>query len=136
MNAKQYLSQAYLLDHRIESLLEELTDLRSRADSIGGFKTGDRVQTPQKKDAPYVDTVLKIIDLERYIDGLTDELIDLKKDIDLSIESVNDLDEKLLLRYRYVNGHTWERIAVDMNISIRTVHRLHRRALQNFIVPK
>lgn len=44
-------------------------------------------------------------------------------------------DEQLLLRYRYLDDFTWEEIARMLNVSLRTVHRIHGSALQNFIVP-
>ena len=46
-----------------------------------------------------------------------------------AIASVPDGRLRMLLRYRYVDGMTWERIAVNMNLDARWVRRLHGRAL-------
>lgn len=38
--------------------------------------------------------------------------------------------ERLLLRLYYIDGLTWEQVAVNMNYSWTQVHRIHGRALQ------
>ena len=98
MNAKEYLNQVYRIDNRINSLVLELDDLRSRADSIGGSSFGDKVQNSPKQEAGFVNSVLKIIELENYISSQIDKLIDLKKEISAAIDAVQNIDEKVLLR--------------------------------------
>lgn len=44
-------------------------------------------------------------------------------------------DEKRVLRYRYIHGYTWERIAVTMEYSYQWICELHGRALQKFRIP-
>ena len=43
--------------------------------------------------------------------------------------------EKCVLRYRYIHGYTWEKIAVTMEFSYQWICELHGRALQKFIIP-
>lgn len=43
--------------------------------------------------------------------------------------------ETCILRYRYIHGYTWERIAVTMDYSYQWVCELHGRALQKFKIP-
>lgn len=135
MNAKEYLNQVYRIDNRINSLILEFDDLRSRADSLGGSSFGEKVQSSQKNDAGFVNSVLKIIELEGYITTQIDKLIDLKKEISASIENVSNVEEKVLLRYRYINCLTWEAIAEQMGYSLRQIYRIHGNALQHFVVP-
>lgn len=52
------------------------------------------------------------------------------------ISLLSDRDEQLVLRFRYIDGCTWEDIAGILNVSVRTVHRIHGSALQNFSVPE
>ena len=44
-------------------------------------------------------------------------------------------EEQLVLRYRYLDNCSWEEISRMLNVSLRTVHRIHGAALQNFIIP-
>jgi hypothetical protein len=42
----------------------------------------------------------------------------------------------LLLKYRYLNFMSWNDICYNMNVSMRTVHRIHTMALANVEVPE
>lgn len=39
-------------------------------------------------------------------------------------------------KYRYLKKQSWEGIAIDLNVSYRTAHRIHASALRNFIIPE
>lgn len=52
MTAKEYLSQAYRLDQRINSNIEEVTMLREMASSISSPSWGEKVQTSRSTEAP------------------------------------------------------------------------------------
>ncbi|MCD8365250.1 MAG: flagellar biosynthesis protein FliA [Clostridiales bacterium] len=135
MTAKEYLKQARNLDALINSHIREKEDLQHMAYSISSPSLGERVQTSRNADAPYVRTLEKIMLLEDRITAEIDRLVNLKTEMLAAIEDMENTEEKLLLKYRYFEGHTWEEIAVRMSVSIRTVHRIHGSALQNFIVP-
>ena len=135
MTAKEYLKQARNLDALINSHIREKEDLQHMAYSISSPSLGERVQTSRNTDAPYVRTLEKIMLLEDRITAEIDRLVNLKTEMLAAIEDMENTEEKLLLKYRYFEGHTWEEIAVRMSVSIRTVHRIHGSALQNFIVP-
>ena len=51
------------------------------------------------------------------------------------LDTLDDREEHLLLRYRYLEGYSWEKISVLMSVSLRTVHRIHASALQKFPAP-
>lgn len=50
--------------------------------------------------------------------------------IEKAIEQLEPV-ERLLIRHRYLEGLTWEEVAVRMGYSWRQVHRLHGRALES-----
>ena len=62
------------------------------------------------------------------------QLITLRDEIGAQID-LQDPEEQLVLRYRYIDNCAWEEIACMLNVSLRTVHRIHGSALQNFSVP-
>ena len=64
------------------------------------------------------------------------ELVMLKKEMLSALEKMNNRDERLLLTYRYMENVSWEEIAGNLSVSMRTVHRIHSSALQNFQVPE
>ena len=62
-------------------------------------------------------------------------LVRLKEEINTAIDMLENRDEQLVLRYRYLDDCTWEEISRMLNVSLRTVYRIHGSALQNFSVP-
>ena len=135
MTSKEYLSQIYRIDCHINSMLLELKDLEDKLDSLGGAP-GERVQTSAKNDAAFVNGVLKVADFKRSIEKEIDNLIEKKREIGAAIEKVSSTDEKIVLRFRYVNCLSWESIAEQMNYSLRQIYNIHNRALMNFEIPK
>ena len=123
MTAKEYLGQAYRLDQRINSKLEQvmsLRDLTTKATATmsdmpgGGSRNVYRMQ----------DIIGKIIDLEDEINQDIDALVDLKREMVATIKAVADPECQTLLELRYLCFKTWEQIAVDMNYSMQHIHRL------------
>ncbi|MCD8337623.1 MAG: flagellar biosynthesis protein FliA [Lachnospiraceae bacterium] len=135
MTAKEYLRQARDLDALINAHLKEKADLQQMAYSISSPSLGERVQTSRDADAPYVRTLEKIMRLEDRITGEIDRLVDLKAEMLTAIEDMANPQERLLLKYRYFEGYTWEEIGMAMNVCDRTARRIHGSALQNFVVP-
>ena len=135
MNAKDYLSQAYRLDEKINSDVEEAARLHEMATSIGSLAYGERVQTSPTGDAPFVHPTEKIELMEIQIDQEVDLLVDLKYQIRTVIAAVENKDEQLVLRYKYLHYDTWEKIAEIMRADSRTVRRWHDDALKHVKIP-
>ena len=136
MTSKEYLRQAYRLDLKINSDIEEVARLRSMATSITAPVLGDKVQSSRMGDAPYVRSIEKILMLEKRINQEIDTLVDLKEQMRGVIEAVPDTDERMVLRYRYVHNLTWEQIGTEMNADARTVRRWHGSALLHVVRPE
>ena len=63
-----------------------------------------------------------------------DAAVEKRKEIETVIETLEDKTLQLLLRYRYIDGMTWEQIAVKMRYDYRWVLRLHGRALERLTI--
>lgn len=132
MRAKEYLRQAYRLHDLIQSNKEELKNLKDLSISLPGTDySKERVQTSNSNDARYTEIIAKIDELERVIQQEIDDMLALKLEIRNVINSVKDNSEKLVLKYRYLNFFTWDKICFEMNVSLKTVHRIHNNALRN-----
>lgn len=136
MTAKEYLHQAYRLDQRINSNIEELAALREMASSISSPQLSERVQTSKQADAPFVKNLEKIMALEDRINTEVNLLMELKDEIRRVITAVPNTDERMVLKYRYVHNYTWEQIGTELHADSRTVRRWHSKALQHVILPK
>jgi len=133
---KEYLRQAYRLDQRINSDIEEVGLLREMASSITAPGAGEKVQTSRSGEAPFVRSVEKILALEDKINREIDLLVDLKKQMRDVIAAVQDTDERMVLRYRYIHSLTWEQIGHEMNADERTIRRWHGNALMHVVLPE
>ena len=138
MTAKEYLKQAYLLDKQIQVEVKELEQLRNMRGTIQGCSYGEKVgSNPNRNtEAPFIKTIEKIWEYEQKIDAKIDKMVDLRSEINASIEKMENPEERLLLKYRYLKNESWEDIACELNVSYRTVHRIHASALSNFVVPE
>ena len=125
---KEYLSQAFRIDQRIQSKIEQiasLNDLATRATATYSDMPGSGTHRTDKME----DAVLSIIELENEINKDICHLVDIKKDIVHRIKAVKNPEYQTLLELRYLCFKTWEQIAVEMNYELRWLYRLHRRAL-------
>lgn len=134
MTAKEYLKQAYLLDKQIQVEVKTLEQLRDMRGVIQGCSYGEKIGTNPNRnlEAPFIRTIEKIWELEEKINAQIPKLVSLQSEINEAIDQMEDPAEKLLLKYRYLNDMDWYNIADKLDISVRTVHRIHATALQNF----
>lgn len=128
MNAKEFLSQAYLLDQQIKSKSEQVESLNELATRCTPALTG-MPRSASHSSSPMADAVGKIIDLESEIGDEARRLVEMKRRIVQVINCVENVNLRILLERRYLCGDTWEMIAVSMNYDSRWTRRLHERAL-------
>lgn len=136
MTPKEYLKQAYRLDHRINSDIAELSRLREMSTSISSPSLGEKVQTNRNTDAPFVKCLERIYSLEEKINEEIDLLVNLKEEIRSVIDMVSNTDERMVLRYRYIHNYTWEQIGDVLGADARTVRRWHGQALGHVTLPE
>lgn len=134
LTAKEYLSQAYHLDQRINAKLEQVMALRELA-----TKANSTLSDMPRADSPNVcrmeDIILKIVDSENEINAEIDKLVDLKRELRAVIGAVEQPEYQTLLELRYLCFKTWEQIAVAMVYSIQHTYRMHDQALRAVAVP-
>ena len=80
MKAKEYLSQAYRLDQRIDAKIEQVMSLRNLA-AKATSTLSDVAPSGTRNVHRMEDIVIKIIDLEEEINADIDRLVDLKREI-------------------------------------------------------
>ena len=128
MTAREYLSQAFHIDQRINSKLSQVMRLRETATNCTATLSDmPRPDSPNRQRM--ADTICEIVDLEREINEDIDRLVDLKAEARRVINAVSDPDQQLILELRYLCFKSWEQIAVDMGYELRWLYRLQHRAL-------
>jgi len=126
----KYLKRYINLDREIERKLEEIDRPRAKLTRITQVLNAEP-QGGGSIDGKTEEILAKIVDLEKEIDADIDRLVAIRDGIKTMIEAGEDDRERVLLQYRYIDGWTFEKVAVEMNYSWRQIHRLHSRALSN-----
>lgn len=120
MNAKEYLSQAYYLDQRINSKLQQLDRLNDLATKC----TTAITEIPKSEGFSHstlAATVAKIVDSQDEINRDIDKLVALKGNITNVIKSVKNLEYQTLLEKLYLCFMSWRKIALDMKYEPRHI---------------
>lgn len=129
LTTKDYLSQAYRIDRRINSMLEQVRSLRALAEKVSATLS----DTPASRDTRHVhrleDTIAKMLDLESEIRADLERLVDLKCETVTAIRRVENPELQLLLELRYLCFKTWPEISVELQHDKRWIQRLHNKAL-------
>ena len=128
MDAKAYLSQAYRIDQRINSKLEQIVSLRELATKATSTLS-DMPSSGTRNIHSMESIITKMIDLENEINQDIDMLVDLKREFVKIIKRINNPECQTLLELRYLCFKTWEQIAVEMGYSIQNAYKMHERAL-------
>lgn len=129
MTTQEYFNQAFRLDQRINSKIEQVAALNDLALKATSTITG-MPRSPNHGSSTMADAITKIVDLQAEINHDIDTLVDLKRDIVKVIKSVGSNEYQTLLELRYLCFKTWEQIAVEMGYTIHHLYKVHRQALE------
>lgn len=124
---KRYLMQYLAAANEAEAALEHLQEIRAMAERItpaygsggGGSHGTDKLGA----------AVARIIEMEGRVSDRIEELEATEREISRVIQSVKDDTQRTILYERYINGLTFERIAVKMSYCWRQTIRIHGAAL-------
>lgn len=121
MTAKVYLNQAYWLDRRIDSKLEQLSALKDMATKTTSAMNDDVVSHTRNVHSMQ-DVIAKIIDMQTEINADIDRLVDLKSEIMHVIKAVKNPEHQTLLELRYLCFKSWEYVAEQMGYNVRHIY--------------
>lgn len=129
----QYLMRYIDSKRRARAILNEIQDLKDLATKItvtfndmpGGGGSVDKIGA----------IVAHIVDLQSELAVQAKTMKAEQEIVQAVIDAVDEPDLRQLLILRYINGLTWEKIAVDMNYSWRHTLRLHGAALAAVKIP-
>lgn len=125
---KDYLMQYRNAVKRAAAATDHIAELRAMAERItpqygssgsGSHSTGDKLGA----------AVARIVDAENRVSDELEMLEATEREVVNTISAVHDATLSTLLYERYINGKTWEQIAVSMNYTYRRVTQLHGAAL-------
>ena len=116
---KEYLMQYTHAKRRENALSDHIAELRAMCEQLR-TEDGHRIAL----DA----AVAELVDTEQKVSAEVTQLCRIEAEIDCIISRMPEPYHTLLLE-RYINGKTWEQIAVALNYSYRQTTRMHGAAL-------
>ena len=93
MTAKEYLSQTFHLDHRIDSKIDQIASLNALATKCTSAITGMPHHSSSSSSA-MADAIGKIVDLQELLKKDLAALVDLKREIMEVIDSIGNDEYK------------------------------------------
>mgnify|MGYP002515056543 CR=1 FL=1 len=76
------------------------------------------------------------MELEDKQNSLLNQLLEFKQEMCEVIDSVDDLNERMVLYYRYIGNESWQDIGKRLFVDERTVRRWHNKALSHVVLPE
>ena len=129
MTPKEYLMQYRFAVTRAQSALDLRDELRGIAERITPAYQATGSAGKHSAEDKLGKSVAKIMDAESIVDSEIEMLIATEREVQKTLDAVKDKTLGELLYKRYINGKTFEMIAVEMNYSYRQITRMHGAAL-------
>ena len=122
------LKQYQAIDRELRGIEEALARLRARLESPAMPKLSETPKGRKTETDRLGNMVAKILELEALYNDKQNALIDIQRQLEEALERLDPM-ERTLMRLRYLQGLSWERVCADMSYSWNVVHRIHRVAL-------
>ena len=129
MTAKEFLGQAYRLDQRINSKLQQIDSLRGLTQKVTQSYDNEVVSRTRNVSS-LEDAIIRLMEAEEELNRQIDQLVDTKIEIGKLIEKVHNESYRLLLEKRYLCFLAWDQIDAEMHYRRRWVLNTHERALE------
>ena len=110
MTKKEFLNQYLNAEKEIGIKLDQIARLRELSTKTTPPLTPDRVKGNSENRLE--SSVSKIVDIEREIGASIDQLERTCLQVESVINSVPNVNQRNVLRLRYISGMKWEQIAV------------------------
>lgn len=131
MTAKEYLKQLWLIDKEINSKLSELEYLRTKAENCSSPEMTGMPRSAGGKDK-ISSVIIKLVELEKYINARMDNLINLRAAIIKQIDGLKNRRSRIILSARYVRLQKWESLEKELAYERSSLMQWHRKALKEF----
>ena len=115
----------------IKIIEEDIKKLQEQKSSINSLILSDMPKTFNNNDNDKIGALIAEIEelIEKYIDKMRN-LIRIQNEIENVINNIEDATDRNIIRLKYIEDYTWERICVVMNFSWNGVHKRHKKILE------
>ena len=96
----------------------------------------NNLNAKKNTDAPFIRVLEKIMEYEEEYQEQLYQLLRLQKQIDETIATVDEVDLRMVLTYRYIKSLSWYKIGAELCIDESTARRWHDKALTKVTLPE
>lgn len=129
----RYLSSYRRMVQECADIQDEIVRLEHKKERMGSSFPKMPESTSIDNKSALEELLIEIDNLENKIKGRTMYFGTILDEIEETINSIPDPSAQQLLRYRYIHGYTFERIADRMKYTDKSyVFRLHKRILNQY----
>ena len=133
---KQIFGSFYKLEMEKKQLQRQIDELKESMTCIGS--TSDfskvRVKTSSPDGARFEEIMFKLEEKRRLLVDKIIQLEEKQKEIERMIDTLEEQNERVVLRYRYLLGMKFEDIAQEMGYSADHIYYIHREAIKKLTV--
>lgn len=130
MRAIDYLTRIKTLDMSIDRKVKQIAMWKDMAFSISKDTTQPHYNPNRTTSAPYERCIKKADELEREVTDDIDRLADMKTEALQTIALIDDEDEQLILKLRYIDLLPWEKVMRAAGYSRTAVHNRKQEGLR------
>lgn len=124
---KQYLEN----EKEYNQLVQILQTLKEKMYSVSAQQYTDMPKTLSTTNDKFDNYLINIENYNERINILLDKLNKNRMYIENCINLLENTNQRMVMRYRYLEGYRWEKICIQMNYGWRQTHRIHTNALNN-----
>ena len=123
--------KSYIENKReIEIIKDKLIYLEEKKTSIKSMIINDMPKSCNMENDMIGNLLADIEDLINIYKEKELELIKQQIKIENAISKLEDPTDRNIIRLKYLDGHTWEKICVILNYSWNGIHKKHRKILE------
>ena len=127
MTVKEFLNDVRRQHARVEACKERLKEIECEVISLKSPQLGDKIQSNSVKSLDEVICRLEMKREEKSREFI--RLMDMQDKAEALISCEKDHDRWTVLYRRYILNQKWEKIAVEINLDLRWIYRLHGQGL-------
>lgn len=129
MTVKEFLNDVRRQHARVEACKERLKEIECEVISLKSPQLGDKIQSNSVKSLDEVICRLELKRAETSREFI--RLMDMQDKAETLISCEKNNDRWTVLYRRYILNQKWKRIAVEINLDLRWIYRLHDQGLRN-----
>ena len=127
--AVSYLERYKYAKREAEDLEERISNLRSKYGSAAAIRYSDMPKAHNNSDLS--DFVAQLEEYESKLFIKYEKILGIEVEIYMTLDRLQDDDERFVLRAYYIDGLQWDQIALKVPCAERTVYDIRLRGLKS-----